>query len=113
MRLRVTGGLFALLLLATVFTGPAAAQTTSTPQADGLAILENMEDFIASAASIIGSIVLIIGAIMYGTSRKGADRAQWGIRLFLGGFFIVIVAVGRDILTGIAQSFVPGMLGFL
>lgn len=110
----LVGGILAVLLLVTCFTGVAVAQDEDSDdsQAEATTILENVKEFLAQVVALLGVIAILIGAVLYGFSRKDASRAQWGMRLMFGGGLMIVVSAGIGIIRGLFESFVPGMLVF-
>lgn len=109
------GGILAVMLLATCFTGVAVAQEggdSEDSQAEATGILENVKEFLVQVVGILGVIAILAGAALYGFSRKDASRAQWGMRLMFGGGLMIVVSAGIGIIRGLFESFVPGMLVF-
>jgi preprotein translocase subunit SecG len=113
MRLRVIGCLTAVLIVVTVFTGAASAQTVSGDQEKGINILENVENFLAKAVSVLGGIFILVGVALYGGSQKGAERAQRGIKMIIGGGICIVAGASITVIRAVFRSFAPGMTGIL
>lgn len=101
--------LLTALVAVIVATDPAAAQAAPPTggggggTADFMAILNNIYTVVYATLQYAGLAILVLGAIVYFTARSNSQRAETGMKLFLGGGAMIVLYFGLGAVIAVLE----------